>query len=156
MGTLLHLPEMKHDGRRFVIEGFRPGQQAFRYDDFRGKTGTVYVIACNDLHKIGLTRDFDKRLAQLDAASPYFLRKVATRKVPLAGMAYAEAWIHSELADRHIKNEWFNVDEMAAVDLLKQSYYRAKAFDLACEQWHWEDQERCPTTGGAGQAAQGL
>jgi hypothetical protein len=142
MGTIIYLPEIKHDGRKLVISDFRPGQQAYGYDEFSGKTGTIYVIGCNEFHKIGMTREFERRFVQLDSASPYRLRKVATRKVPLAAMAYAEAWIHSVLADRHIKNEWFDVDEETAVGLLKQSYYRAKVYDAACERWYMAERER--------------
>lgn len=142
MGVMKHVPDLLQVDGKWRIEGFRPNAQAWDYDDHAGKTGIIYAIGLNGFHKIGLTRDFEKRLAQINSASPYTAEKVIAQKVPLAGMPYAESWIHKQLADRWIKNEWFSIDRETALAYVAKGKIAARLFAKECETWFYLEKAR--------------
>lgn len=141
MGTIKHIPELVMVNRTWRLADFQPGRPAHMYEEYFGKTGIIYVMACNEFHKIGLALDFEKRLKMLDGATPYSVKRVMIRRVPRAGLAYAEAWIHKQLANKLVKNEWFAVDRDTAVGMLKRGVIAAEVYDQYCRDWFNQDQE---------------
>lgn len=141
MGNLRHVPDFVCVDGKWRIENFRPADAAIKYDDVRNKCGILYVIGCNEFHKLGFTLNFEKRIAQFDSQSPYTMTKVATRRVPYAGMVYGEAWMHKQVWDKHIKNEWFAIDREQAVALVKRAEHAARLYAQQCELWWLADQE---------------
>lgn len=135
MAFLKNIPELRRINGRWVIDPFVPTQPAFDWPKIRFRTATVYVVECAGFHKIGITNEFEKRFRGLDYANPLPVVKVATRTVPLAGLAYAEAWLHMKLAEYRVKGEWFAVSRQQAVALLPHAVRRACAYADHCRDW---------------------
>ncbi len=80
-----------------------------------GVESSVYFIQCEETKavKIGTSRDPEKRLLQLQTASPGKLTILGT--VP--GNKYREAELHNRFADRHVRGEWYSVttEEVKAI-----------------------------------------
>jgi len=119
----------------WTIGDFVPMQPAFQWDRLRGKSGTLYVLTAADLCKIGMTTNFLQRYASLNTASPIHLEIAATRDVPLAGLAYAEAWLHQKFAEHRVKNEWFKVGADIVGASLDEAEARAKGYARCCRDW---------------------
>lgn len=136
MAGFKNLPELVQINGRWVLDGFEPGQAAFKWSDYQRKSATLYILKCGEYLKIGITRDMDKRLKQIDAANPMPVVKIATKTVPLAGVAFAEAWLHRELQESRVKGEWFAIDEKTALSLLPEAARRAAAYSRCCQDWH--------------------
>lgn len=136
MGLMKHVPGLVKVNGKWRIEGFRPTQQAYCYDEHVDKAGYIYAIGLQGFHKIGFTQNFERRYAQIDTATPFNVERVMVQKVPLAGMTYAEAWVHAQLADKLVKNEWFAVDRDTAIALVKQAKVAGRLFAKECETWY--------------------
>lgn len=141
MGWLKTVPELAKVNGKWVMENFAPTNPAWDWPEFQGKTGTIYVVGYAGHHKIGLTRNFAKRFVNLQAGVPTQLDRVATRSVPLAGMAYAEAWLHEQHAAKRTFGEWFAISSDEAVALLSKAVVRAKTYEKRCREWYFERQE---------------
>jgi Meiotically Up-regulated Gene 113 (MUG113) protein len=138
------LPDLVRIGGVWTVEPFKPTRPAFTYEDFVGKTGTLYVVGCGDAHhKIGMSTNFSRRFEMLSSGTPFELKRVATRTVPLAGLAYAEAWMLAQFADRRIKGEWFAITAREALEKLPAAIRRAKVYTARCAEWWREDRRQC-------------
>lgn len=141
MAWLKTVPELAKVNGKWVLENFTPTSAAWDWPEFQGKTGTIYVVGYAGHHKIGLSTNFEKRYATLQRGVPTLLERVATRNVPLAGMAYAEAWLHEQHAEKRTFGEWFAISADEAVALLSKAVVRAKSFEKKCSEWYLEREE---------------
>lgn len=57
----------------------------------------------------------------------------ATRRVPLAGLAYAEAWLHQHFKDRRVKGEWFAIAAAEVPAAFAKAVIRARAYERHSE-----------------------
>lgn len=136
MAAFRRVPEMTMVGGEWTLLPFVPTQPAFSWNKVSGKTGTIYVMAGGDACKIGMTTNLRQRFSDLSFASPVPLRVVASNVVPLAGLAYAESWLHQKFADWRIKGEWFRIDPEVATSALDEAVVRAAAYAKCCEEWY--------------------
>lgn len=142
MPFLKNVPEIVKVNGKWEIDGFLPGPAAVNWPQFKGRKGTVYVVEAAGYYKIGLATDFKKRFRGIDLGTPLPVAKVAIRTVPLAGLAYAEAWLHEQFKDRRIKGEWFAIQADEAVGLLEKAVRRACLYEDASADWWWAERER--------------
>jgi hypothetical protein len=112
---------------------FTPGQIAWNYGRFTYQRGTIYVMECQGFHKIGMTpkNDVEGRRKDLQVGNPFPIRIVDRRTAPLAGLAYAESWLHHKFDDRQALGEWFAVGWDEIEPALKDALLRANAYGQA-------------------------
>lgn len=69
----------------------------------------LYIIKCQEFHKIGIANDVDTRLSQLSTGNPYPLDVVS-----IYGFANAETVeraLHQRYSDVRVRGEWFGLDD---------------------------------------------
>lgn len=145
MGVFKSIPRIVKVGTRLCVEDFVASPQAYNYKDYEGKTATLYIVETGGFLKIGLSTEFERRFRSLDFSTPFPLRKVCIRTVPLAGLVYAEAWLHDHFKDRRIKGEWFAIGEAEALIAVKKAVKRAEVYADACQEWYAADLQRRST-----------
>ncbi|MGR9130750.1 GIY-YIG nuclease family protein [Rhizobium leguminosarum] len=138
MPEFRNIPELVMVKNRWELEGFNPSMPAWNYEEFAGRTGTLYVLELQLYCKIGMSRDFEKRLRQINCVMPVEARAAATRTVPLSGMAMAEAWMHRQFKPHAVKNEWFLMPHVEALEALPRAVTLAKVYDRYCRTHHLE------------------
>lgn len=68
----------------------------------------IYFIGCNDRYvKIGVSRNPESRLNDLQVGNPYDLTMLKT----IEGSYKAEAYLHDKFSHLHHCREWFNLDD---------------------------------------------
>ncbi len=130
------IPELVMVGGRWELDSFQPSQPAWNFKSFEGKKGTIYVLRLFEYCKIGMSRDFTKRLASINCVMPFEADTVIAKKVPLAGMAVAEAWLHRKFREHAVKNEWFSMPSGPVLDALPTAMRLASVYDRYCRDWH--------------------
>lgn len=136
------IPELIRVNGTFVFDRFEPSQPAFSYNEYRGKKGSIYALQCEGFVKIGMSKNFASRFKQIDAGVPFDVKKIAMRSVPLAGMAYAEAWLHHKFKENRVKGEWFSIPPGEALSAMALAVRRAEIYDKHCRDWHEADRVR--------------
>lgn len=68
----------------------------------------MYVIACGEFHKIGITSKLDFRLDALQACNPLPLRLAVTRKLHSNDVLFYERVVHTILRNYRLHGEWFD------------------------------------------------
>lgn len=129
----------------WVIKNFTPSRNAHTYDSVAGKAGTLYIVECGEFCKIGMTTDFERRFKNIEAGMPYDVKRVAIRSVPLAGLAYAEAWMHKQFWPVRAKNEWFKVSAQEAKAIFPKAVRVAQVYDRQCREWFHAEEARVRT-----------
>ena len=74
------------------------------------KPGHIYLLKANGLHKIGRSKDVDRRMGQIQPKLPYASELVLSAKV--ADAAAAERMLHERFADRRVRGEWFSLNDI--------------------------------------------
>ena len=120
---------------RWTIPNFIPAQPAYDWPEPRGKTGAIYAVGCGQYTKNGMSRKFERRLKDISAGAPNEVVRLMVRNVPLAGMAYAEAWLLNYFKDFHLKNEWFNLDRSRLHSAFAKATRRAIVYEQCCAEW---------------------
>lgn len=142
MTTFRNIQEIERVGMRWTIVNFVPAQPAFDWPEPRGQKGTLYAVGCGEFTKIGMSKNFENRFKNLNAAVPYELTRILTRSVPLAGMAYAEAWLLNHFRPHHAKNEWFKIDRSLLRAGFAKAVLRAEVYEQCSAEWsanHWAE-----------------
>jgi hypothetical protein len=67
----------------------------------------LYIIKCQDYHKIGIANDVEARLAQLATGNPYPLEVVVTYEFDNAEVV--EKAIHQRYKENRNRGEWFRL-----------------------------------------------
>jgi hypothetical protein len=101
------LPALNDHGRLMVR-----GDELRDYVERRDGTHTLYVLAGGDRVKIGVAKDFSKRLRALQAASPMMLEPV--RLLRTNRPFRIEAALHAEFAAHRCHGEWFTAEPVLA------------------------------------------
>lgn len=127
---------------KWELSFFIPSQPAFMWDSQEGKRGILYAIQCNEFCKLGMTTEFDRRLKNLEAGTPYDIAVVGKKTVQFAGLAYSEAWMHKKHADRRVKNEWFRLSPEEAHETLQEAIAVASVYARKCREWFYEDRRQ--------------
>lgn len=141
LGVIKQLPLIEKVNGRWVIDGFTGAPAAWDYKKYKGKRGTLYVVECAGVMKIGMTSlKVDIRLRAIDTHCPLPLRKVLIQRIPLAGLAYAESYLHDLFKDKWVKGEWFAVTDDEVKAAMPGALARAKVYDAACWQ-QWQEDE---------------
>lgn len=87
----------------------------------------LYIIRCGDTHlfKIGISKDPEKRIKQLQTGNPNLLKLLyqfaVAEKIPVPA-SKIEATIHSflkEYHNKHVINEWFELTNDEVVNIAK-------------------------------------
>jgi len=78
--------------------------------------GYVYLIACGELHKIGIASDIAKRVAQMQTGNPLPLTLVGHMKC--SAPALVEANLHKTYEGKRASGEWFRLDRADVADIL--------------------------------------
>lgn len=81
----------------------------------------VYIAECAGYHKVGISRDVEHRIAQLNWNGPFDVRLVMWRRYPDEMAKYCETAAHRLLQPHHRKGEWFHADETT----VRQAIYAA-------------------------------
>lgn len=68
----------------------------------------LYLIRCQDYHKIGIANDVESRLAQLSTGNPYPLEVVSVYGFQNAQPV--EASLHQRFSASRIRGEWFRLN----------------------------------------------
>jgi hypothetical protein len=76
----------------------------------------VYVFSCRNFYKVGITGDPHKRLQQAQVSCPYEVKLVTFRRITNA--RDVERWLHCELADYHVRGEWFKLPKRKLLAVL--------------------------------------
>lgn len=142
MTTFRNIQEIERVGMRWTIVNFIPAQPAFDWPEPKGKLGFIYAVGCGEFTKIGMSKNFEKRFRDISAGIPYEAVKLMIRSVPLAGMAYAEAWLLNHFKEYHLKNEWFNLDRSLLRGAFAKAVKRAEVYEQCCAEWSWEHWEK--------------
>ena len=123
-------------GKRIEFEDFVACQPALEYfKRYADRTGTLYCIQCQQFIKIGISADFDNRLKTLQSATPFPISVVALRTVPLAGLEYAESYLHQHFADQQVQGEWFKIKPRDLKLPLRRAQKRADIMDRHCREY---------------------
>ena len=82
----------------------------------------IYVLKVSgtNIYKIGVSGNTKRRIQDLRAANPFNLELVHYQKCLLA--ADLEMLLHKMLDDKHIKNEWFVIDDIETYLKIIKSY----------------------------------
>lgn len=82
----------------------------------------IYVLKVSgtNIYKIGVSGNTKRRIQDLRAANPFNLELVHYQKCLLA--ADLETLLHKMLDDKHIKNEWFVIDDIETYLKIIKSY----------------------------------
>lgn len=142
MTTFRNIQEIERVGNRWTIVNFIPAQPAFDWPEPRGQKGTLYAVGCGEFTKLGMSKNFEHRFKGLNAAVPYDITRIMTRSVPLAGMAYAEAWLLNHFSQYNVKNEWFNIDRSLLRAGFAKAVLRAEVYEQCSAEWsanHWAE-----------------
>lgn len=83
----------------------------------------VYFIQCEGFIKVGMAKDYERRLEALQAANPLPLRMVAVLEGERFYPPYVEADIHRKLRAHCVSGEWFRMTMDEIVEALPD--YRA-------------------------------
>ena len=80
-------------------------------DKPKNKSGIVYLLKIKDKsqYKIGVTKDFKKRLTQISPKMPFELK--VEHKIESDNIYSLEEKLHNKFGDKHIKGEWFELDK---------------------------------------------
>lgn len=138
----LKLPTLIKTNTGWTLDGFVPASAAYDWPKYERSNGTLYILQCGDFLKIGITRDVAKRIAQLDAANPLPVTLIAKRTISLAGLPWAEAWMHQRFAAELLKNEWFAVGIEDVIDALPEAERFARAYARCCRDWYQRQRVR--------------
>ena len=84
----------------------------------------IYIIRCGkqNLFKIGISKDVDKRLKQLQTGNPHKLKCIFRIESLEIKATKIEATIHQffkEANKKHVLNEWFNLSDDEVFNLAK-------------------------------------
>ena len=84
----------------------------------------IYIVRCGkqNLFKIGISKNVDKRLKQLQTGNPHKLKCIFRIESLEIKAAKIEATIHQffkEANKKHVLNEWFNLTDDEVVGLAK-------------------------------------
>lgn len=80
--------------------------------------GYVYLIACGELHKIGIASDIAKRIAQMQTGNPVQLTLVGYMKCGTP--ALVETSLHKAYESKRASGEWFRLDRADVAEILAQ------------------------------------
>jgi hypothetical protein len=139
--NLDNLPDFERVGNTFVFKGdFNPRWATLDWKAASTRKGTLYVLESGGYHKIGKTTDFKKRFAAIAHSMPFEVKRAALRTVPLPGLAYAEAWLHKQFADRRLKGEWFAVPFGEIKAALPWAVRRAQAYADCCRAFYLDEE----------------
>jgi hypothetical protein len=71
----------------------------------KSKSTHLYVLKCNELYKIGVTNNIDRRVKTLQTgnASPIVVEYIEERYKPHK----AEHYLHQQFSTRRVNGEWF-------------------------------------------------
>ncbi len=75
----------------------------------------LYIIKCQEFHKIGIANDVDTRLSQLSTGNPYPLDVVSIYGFPNAETV--ERALHQRYSDVRVRGEWFGLDDHDISDI---------------------------------------
>jgi hypothetical protein len=76
----------------------------------------VYAIACGPFHKVGISRNIQQRMSEMELMNPYEPRLALYRTVPRRSARFVEARMHELLAASFHRREWFtaSIEEIRA------------------------------------------
>lgn len=137
-----NIADLEKVNGRWRLSFFIASQPAFMYDGHEGKRGILYAIQCQDYCKMGMTTDLNKRFKAIESGTPFDVSLIGKKTVQLAGLAYAEAWIHKQFAKQWAKNEWFRVTPEQAIGKLQEASIVALLYSRMCREWFFEDRKR--------------
>ena len=72
--------------------------------------GYIYLIRCGKLYKIGKADSVDARFSQLASIVPDDL--VMIHRIKTDDSFGVEAYWHKRFADKHVKGEWFKLNQV--------------------------------------------
>lgn len=103
----LGLLEERQEGNRIVFPRWDERPHTMRVPPNRMYDPRyLYAFRCVDYVKIGQSADWRARLRGFTDNCPFDLTKIIVRKVPWAGIGYAEAYALSHMPRPH-RGEWF-------------------------------------------------
>lgn len=79
----------------------------------------VYLIGTDDIQKVGITNDLNRRLRELQTGNPHKLTLHHHILVEDKDALYIEKKIHLELNHRKMKGEWFKMDSKFGTEFLE-------------------------------------
>lgn len=112
--------------------------------------GVVYVMRCDDLVKVGFSKDVERRRYAL---SPKGKRSALTLEhcsMPLMKPRCVEKAAHQALMPDRVEGEWFRSSVDQAIDavekaaLVVEEFYGAVRLPQQQEVMHWVREQNCP------------
>lgn len=79
-----------------------------------GKAGYVYLMKSNNLYKIGLTGNWEKRLKRLKTGNPNIEKVIAKR---VEDCKEAESKLHKRYKSKRESGEWFSLTDQDIKDI---------------------------------------
>lgn len=82
--------------------------------------GFVYVLQYGnqDLFKFGVSQNPDRRIKDIDSASPIPMREIG--RYFFKNVYETEEMIHDNLKGRLVRKEWFKIDKLSALAICEQ------------------------------------
>ena len=105
--------------------------------------GDLYAFKIGPYIKVGIAQNgWRTRIDQIRGHSPFKVRRVCSRSVPLAGLRYGEKYAHEQLAAFHHHREWFLVDTKTVAAVLKVAATVAEEVALRIELEYAQAQDK--------------
>lgn len=135
-GNTPRLFEETKVGGSIEFVDWEPGNTAWNYKEFyQQKHGHLYIMKCGEFVKVGRAKDPKGRLQSVQGANPYEVELLYTRKVPLGGCPYGEAYAHDQLKEFLHRGEWFTCAPEVARRAVDRAVLRADLYDCMSAQW---------------------
>ena len=92
----------------------------------------VYVVGADiGPKKIGIAKDFRKRLSQYKTHNVQNIKPLYVRNLPSAKAKWVETTVHHRLAPHRDHGEWFNVTQEIAISTIKEAAFEARHPDVS-------------------------
>jgi len=90
----------------------------------------VYFIRAGIYTKIGVAKNIQRRIEQLQTGNPLELRLTCSIQMPnMKSAFYFERLLHDELMDQHKHGEWFFIKEVKVRDIISKFSENNDLFD---------------------------
>jgi hypothetical protein len=84
------------------------------------KSVFIYLLKCQDLIKIGLSKNLPKRIQQIENQIPFDIELVFSRKILSRNAYIYEKGLHDFYQGKRVKGEWFRLTEKEIKELIQR------------------------------------
>jgi predicted GIY-YIG superfamily endonuclease len=82
---------------------------SFRQSKAQGKPGYIYIVECEGLYKIGITKNVKKRISGMTTGNPFEIQVIKARIVQAC--RENEKMMHNKFRCKNKSGEWFDLSD---------------------------------------------